>query len=43
VNVNARLLLALNERLRQSVAANHANMEDTIEMAIDEFLSRRGA
>ena len=42
VNVNARLKLELNERLRGFVQARRANMQDTIEMAIEEFLARRG-
>lgn len=42
VNVNVRLLPEMNDRLRHFVQAHTANMQDTVELAIDEFLSRRG-
>ncbi|SRR5258708_25128829 len=43
VNVNVRLLPEMNDRLRRFVQDHKANMQDTVELAIDEFLTRRAS
>ena len=41
IPIGARIRLQLSERLRNFVRDQDVTMQDTIELAIDEFLSRR--
>jgi hypothetical protein len=41
VPIGARIPPELSDRLRQFVHEHNVNMQDTIELAIDEFLARR--
>jgi len=43
VQVIFRPVVDLNERLKQFCDTNHASIQDTCSLALEEFLARRGA